>query len=585
MKLSLDEITDLVRRNSKIAAATTPGGRVNRRADAPRSRADDDDYVGVGVDGILAATGKLLAVNRGEAQVDERDSMAYKRIMEPDQLIRERIRMDADHSARKLMRGLARRRTLQGFTPFHFDNYATGLLLGNPLSTPLEEINPMHIVEQLRRVTLMGPGGIGSPQAITPGMQCFSGDTEVFTRAGWKFWPQVSADDEFACRVEGVIQFHASSKLVREDYCGDMLQADSVCAHYLVTPNHRFWSASSGRTSFENWKWETAEEQQDKYRCHTAVAAPYSGLDQSDTFCFPVVDATPSDHNLNIYGGLDMGDWCEYLGWWFAEGSCYHGGSTDRFTVTVTQCPVANPDNCDRIADLHTRLPFQRSSTNPKHFRVSSKQLYHFLAPFGKCTEKWLPDFLFEVRPEFRRRFLDAFLAGDGWVQKSGSGVYSTSSHRLADDLERLLLSLGSSVTRGTPWQAYRRDGSPASIMHRVNELTGEVCTFKPSQRKVVNYEGEVFCAEVPGNLLLVRRGATSKPFWAGNSVHASQFGFISPVEGPESERAGVDARLAWGVRIGSDGRLYQRFIDRKTGKTEWLTPEQLEGKVVKIPD
>ena len=171
MRLSLDEISDLVRKNSKTAATMEAGGRVNRRADAPRSRSDDDEYVGVGVNGILAATGKLLAVNRGAAEVDERDSQAYKRIMGPDQLIRERIRMDADHSARRLMRGLARRRSLKGFTPFHFDNYATGLLLGNPLSTPLEEINPMHIVEQLRRVTLMGPGGIGSSQAITPGMQ------------------------------------------------------------------------------------------------------------------------------------------------------------------------------------------------------------------------------------------------------------------------------------------------------------------------------------------------------------------------------------------------------------------------------
>lgn len=169
--LTLDDIVSMVSGRQKDAATEeVSSGRINRRPDAPSSH-DREDYVGVGVDGILAASNKLLAVNRGEDQTDERDSWAFKRVMTPDKLLRERVRMDADKSGRKLMRALARKRTLQAMTPFHFDNYTTGLILGNPLSTPLEEINPMHLVEQARRITLMGPGGIGTPSAITPSMQ------------------------------------------------------------------------------------------------------------------------------------------------------------------------------------------------------------------------------------------------------------------------------------------------------------------------------------------------------------------------------------------------------------------------------
>lgn len=175
MSADFDAIVSLVRRHAKQSAVTLEpelsNARIDRRETAPRADDDPDEYVGVGVDGILAASSKLLAINRGDAKPDERESWAYKRVMTPDRLLRERIRLDADKSGRKLMRALARRKTLDAMTPFHFDNYATGLLLGNPLSTPLEEINPMHIVEQLRRVTMMGPGGIGSSQAITPSMQ------------------------------------------------------------------------------------------------------------------------------------------------------------------------------------------------------------------------------------------------------------------------------------------------------------------------------------------------------------------------------------------------------------------------------
>jgi len=167
--IDIDEIIGICKSRTK-QSATTPGGRIDRTKTAPQPH-DEEVYRGVGVDGILAASGKLLAVNRGEANTDERDSLAFKRVMTPDKMMRERIRMDADKSANKVMRALAKKKSLKAFTPFHFDNYTSGLLVGNPLSTPLEEINPMHIAEQARRITLMGPGGIGSPRAITPGMQ------------------------------------------------------------------------------------------------------------------------------------------------------------------------------------------------------------------------------------------------------------------------------------------------------------------------------------------------------------------------------------------------------------------------------
>ncbi|MFA9289314.1 MAG: hypothetical protein ACEQSA_05565, partial [Weeksellaceae bacterium] len=50
---------------------------------------------------------------------------------------------------------------------FHAYSKILGLLVGNALSSPLEEINPMHIVEQSRRITAMGPGGLPSSDSIT----------------------------------------------------------------------------------------------------------------------------------------------------------------------------------------------------------------------------------------------------------------------------------------------------------------------------------------------------------------------------------------------------------------------------------
>jgi DNA-directed RNA polymerase beta subunit len=131
----------------------------------------DRNYVPVGVGGMIAATEKLLHVNQGVADPDDRDASQFKRLYTVPHLLRERIRLDADKSKRSLLRFSARTKSLKAARPFLFDGYMDGQLVGNPLTMPLEEINPMHILEQSRRITQMGPGGIGSEDSITGQMQ------------------------------------------------------------------------------------------------------------------------------------------------------------------------------------------------------------------------------------------------------------------------------------------------------------------------------------------------------------------------------------------------------------------------------
>lgn len=136
--------------------------------------ADDDDfeeYSPIGLDGLLAATEKLLAVNRGLSEPDERDALPNDRIYTPDRLVKERVKLDHGRTLRTLMGRLSRTKSLTAMAPDAFSPYTVGYLDGNPLAPALEEINPMHIVEQQRRITKMGPGGVGDPNAITAAMQ------------------------------------------------------------------------------------------------------------------------------------------------------------------------------------------------------------------------------------------------------------------------------------------------------------------------------------------------------------------------------------------------------------------------------
>lgn len=139
----------------------------------PEFELDDDgeEYQGVGVDGLLASTEKLLAINRGLVDTDERDSMKFQKILTRPALFRERIKMDSGKLARTAMYRVAKMKNLNGIQPGYFNGYIDSVLVGNPLTSPLEEINPMQLVENSRRITRMGPGGLNSSDSITEDSQ------------------------------------------------------------------------------------------------------------------------------------------------------------------------------------------------------------------------------------------------------------------------------------------------------------------------------------------------------------------------------------------------------------------------------
>lgn len=182
MSETIDELIARARRarqgfsSTKTAAPVKVPAAVPASAPAPRRYGNDDEYVPVGVNGLLAASEKLLAINRGLEQPDHREGLAYKHVMTPDRILRERIAMDETGALKKVLRMAARQRSLKPLTAFGLDDYATRMLLGSPLVSPIEEINPMQHAEFARRMTLMGPGGIGSRDALTPEMQNVSAD-------------------------------------------------------------------------------------------------------------------------------------------------------------------------------------------------------------------------------------------------------------------------------------------------------------------------------------------------------------------------------------------------------------------------
>lgn len=170
--ISAQKASQLLAKAAGIVAAATAKAPMRKNQPTIVPDPDDhDEYTPVTLGGIVAASEKLLAVNRGLTPPDDRDHYAHKRVVTPADFLKERIRLDADRTRRQFAAVVARRRSLSAMPPGAFNGYVDGMLNGNPLALPLEEINPLHLLEQARRLTHFGPGGIGSSDAITPEMQ------------------------------------------------------------------------------------------------------------------------------------------------------------------------------------------------------------------------------------------------------------------------------------------------------------------------------------------------------------------------------------------------------------------------------
>lgn len=584
--IDLEELKSMMQKPASVNSQEKPSDSV------PAFELDDDgeEYMPVGVEGVLASTEKLLAINRGLVDQDERDSLRFQKVFRPHSMLRESIKMDAGKTARTAMYQAAKRRNLKGVNPFMFDSYVERLLVGNPLTSPLEEINPMQLVENARRVTKMGPGGLSSSRSITSesqnvhpsqfgfispieGPECYSSDTQVFTQNGWIKWEDANEDTLFATRVNGVFGFHRAGRLIKEHYEGEMIGCKNRTMDFLVTPGHRIISQHVGKPGYQEHV-DLAKDIYDKWIYIPTSALPDPGDEEMTTYTLENKETERSVHKLKSHT-FDIADWCSLVGWFLSEGSLRINQGKLK-AIEITQNSEKNKEDYDAIIALVERMgiPYtlRRENGIPYGIRIWNKSIVHYFSKYDEgCYNKWIPEELFDAPIYARQALLDSLVAGDGRnynMAEHGRNMfsYSTTSSLLASGVERLIFSLGYGATVTTTQTKYKG----GKLLYTITRMTTKLKATITSQTNgwyKTPYSGMVYCASVPGKQLLVKRGK-GHPIWSGNS-----------------ERAGIDVRVAWGAKLGSNGRLYQKFYDRRKKRFRWLSPEDLDGLTVKIPD
>jgi UDP-glucuronate decarboxylase len=386
---------------------------------------------------------------------------------------------------------------------------------------------------------------------------CFTADTDVLTRAGWKSFPDITADDEFLTRrSDGGLEYHRPTEVIRQRYAGEMIGFRNGKIDLLVTPNHKMLVREKHTAEFrlveayQALHWRGAEMQK---------GGRWVGA-EVESFHLPLV-ANAKSPQIPV---IPMDVWLEFLGYFLSEGCTYRQRrtqivqgkeyTTSAYLVFISQSQK-KPDHRDRIRACLNKLGFHYHEENAQ-FRIASKQLYSYLLQFGKARDKFIPRELFDLSGRQLRILFDALMLGDG--NATGTKYYSAST-RLLGDVQELALKLGMAGS------ILRKDATRSTYALCLTDDAGrDYLTPLYPDRHIEWYEGEVHCVTVPNHTLYVRRNG--KAVWCGNCYDEAKR-FAEAMVMAYHRAHGVDTRIvrifnSYGEKMRlDDGRVLPNFV------------------------
>jgi nucleoside-diphosphate-sugar epimerase len=353
------------------------------------------------------------------------------------------------------------------------------------------------------------PRGVPETQLLdfhSPYGCCYSADTDVLTRTGWKRFYDLLPDDEVLTYSiqRNVAEFQRPTQQFAFPYNGRMYVQRNRRLRTCVTPNHKMLvSWDCNHDTLERPQLIEAELIAGKPMAYL-LGADFADGATTDEFILPAVKAGKHKHAFSARY-IPMRDWMRFLGWYLSEGHCYENAKTGNCTVTLTTfyrtdeaCSVMRAVGLTPVVDKH-------------HVVATSRQFFEYLRLFGKSHDKYIPQPVKDLHPEYLRILLRSLLDGDGNITVKNSWRYTTVSSRLADDVQEIAIKCGMAAS-------VRRDKEG---FYRVCMSTARTaqCNLGRDCSEWIEYDGLVYCVEVPNSVVMVRQSGYA--YFSGNSKGA----------------------------------------------------------------
>jgi nucleoside-diphosphate-sugar epimerase len=335
---------------------------------------------------------------------------------------------------------------------------------------------------------------------------CFSEDTDILTRDGWKkFYELAETDEVLTYNMDAkVAEYQRPTAHFVYSYKGKMYVQNNRRLQTCVTPNHKMLvSWDCNHNELEHPRLLEAQDIQGKPMAYL-LAAEVKGGKTVDYFTLPGVKAGKRKHSFGSKK-IAMNDWLRFLGWYIAEGHCHEAPKTGNCTVTLTT--YYRKEEAIRVMRATGLSPV----VDNHHIVATSRQLYEYLKRFGKAHDKYIPKDIKMLGVGQLQILLQALLDGDGDKNSKNSWRYTTVSLQLADDVQEIAIRCGMAASLIQDSQGFYR-------VYLGTTRTAQ-CNLGKNRSEWVDYEGKIHCVEVPNSTVMVRQNGHA--YFSGNSKGA----------------------------------------------------------------
>lgn len=359
-----------------------------------------------------------------------------------------------------------------------------------------------------------------SMRQIMPGLwQCVDDKTEVLTKNGFKLFKDVTYTDEIATLNPQTfeLEFQRPTNIIAVPYKGKMIHFGGHRCNIdlMVTPNHQMFIRLRvhryKRKPDYKWVFEDAEKVS-KRRIETYEFKKDFEWHGSDPefIILPLPDEhRPQSHYKKI-SPIPVLTYLKLMGWFISEGSVQgcNGGKVTNYAIEIGN---SRKENLEEIASVVREIGLHPIILKDR-VRFHSKHLHYYLRQFGNSGQKFIPDIIKNMSRESLRFFLKVLCKGDGQLKPDGEPfAYATRSKRLADDVQEIAIKAGFTANLYFNKNSGVRKTGCYYVYFSKNRGTPGL-SRRP---EFVDYEGYVYCVEVPNHIIYVRRNG--KPVWIGN--------------------------------------------------------------------
>ena len=397
---------------------------------------------------------------------------------------------------------------------------------------------------------------------------CYDKETEVLTSEGWKLFPKIEGHeliatlnpDTYNIEYQEIEQVHAYS------YSGNLRQFKARDVDIVVTPNHNMFIKTLHDYK-NNKEWRLVRADECKQHLYMKKDGSWVG---SEVEYYKIGDKK-----------IPMDLWLEFLGYFLSEG--YTTSSTyqvkewkgkrrtyikgvrrrnnqgqfefvdketdvlivrDRVEKERLQTNyisgICQDKECNLpvIGSCLEKMPF-KFAKREHGWTTNNKALYEELKVFGKAPQKYIPSYVRSLSARQQTILYKALMLGDGTEYTNCSRrTYYTSSKRLADDVQELVLKIGycGDITITDRVGEEYKSGVRREIEYKVGIKHKQLEQHHKYDVIEIPYCDNVYCVTVPNHIIYVRRNG--RAVWCGNSnfgmhgycyIHRGHFNMMSP--------------------------------------------------------